>query len=463
MNEAIAIKEYESITVNKGDKQINESEFTQLCDFITSQKEYEKAFSVNTQSKTITAKNWVGCIQTKQGTTIEILPKIDLAGDSSSDSNKKTKDIFLKMLKTLKDFRHLKIDNASLEKTKKLPIWEVFISMFLSELQLLLRRGLQKGYEVKEENLNVWRGKMLFNENIRYNLANQARFFMRYDEYTANRAENKLIKSTLAFLKRHSQSPENQQKIRQNLNFFAEIDFSDNIAKDFQLWEKHNRLLKHYQKLLGWCKLFLNHQTISSFSGKEVAISLLFPMEQVFESFVAHCFNVNEQEFKAVPQSRTESLCKYKNTNFYYLKPDLKLLKKGELIAILDTKWKELKAENVTNPQTNDSVYKKYEVSQSDMYQMFAYSRIHNCDQVFLIYPKSENFTDQSGITFDFNTTENEQPVNTTENEQPVNTAEKGQPKCICYPFDLENAANDSKEEVEKFYKNNLKLTTTIL
>jgi 5-methylcytosine-specific restriction enzyme subunit McrC len=53
-------------------------------------------------------------------------------------------------------------------------------------------------------------------------------------------------------------------------------------------------------------------------------------------------------------------------------------------IRIVDTKWKLLDANNET---------KNYEISQSDMYQLFAYAKKYKSKKLYLIYPKTENFT----------------------------------------------------------------------
>ena len=56
--------------------------------------------------KTISVNNYVGLIEVKGGHQIEVLPKIDFSDDFSNveDTDAETKRIFLKMLKTMKDF-----------------------------------------------------------------------------------------------------------------------------------------------------------------------------------------------------------------------------------------------------------------------------------------------------------------------------------------------------------------------
>ena len=79
--------------------------------------------------KIITARNYVGLITMKDGTVIEILPKIRGAEVSEAD----TKRLFLEMLRTLKDvsFKDFNVSNL---KTDRMSLFEIFISMFSAEV-----------------------------------------------------------------------------------------------------------------------------------------------------------------------------------------------------------------------------------------------------------------------------------------------------------------------------------------
>lgn len=67
----------------------------------------------------------------------------------------------------------------------------------------------------------------------KYNSIHKERFFIEYDEFNANRAENKLLKSTLLLLARKSVSAANQADIRNLLVLFSEISPSKDYEKDF--------------------------------------------------------------------------------------------------------------------------------------------------------------------------------------------------------------------------------------
>ena len=93
------------------------------------------------------AKNYVGVIQTKKGLTIEILPKIYTATKDSAPEIgiKGTKIIFLKMLRALKR-SNFKISNFANLDLSTMSLMDIFINMFLEELEILVKQGLRKAY-----------------------------------------------------------------------------------------------------------------------------------------------------------------------------------------------------------------------------------------------------------------------------------------------------------------------------
>ena len=147
---------------------ISEEDFKELRAY--SENTEGKVFLVNSQQKTITAKNYVGYIQTKKGFGLEILPKIDL-----DENDAETRKIFLRMLQAYLNYKEL--EQAHLDEIKNFPLLEAFIAMFLKEVEKLLKSGIQKNYQSREENLCYWKGKFLINQNIKHNLFRQDRFF----------------------------------------------------------------------------------------------------------------------------------------------------------------------------------------------------------------------------------------------------------------------------------------------
>jgi 5-methylcytosine-specific restriction enzyme subunit McrC len=202
----------------------------------------------------ISVNNYVGLIQMHNGHQIQVLPKIDF--DGSSDSGRKdTKRVFLRMLRSMKDFPSKVFNDANL-KMDRMTLYEIFINMYLQEVRTLVKHGLKSAYVGREDSLNYYKGKLVVNEQIKQNTVHRERFYVRYDEYLVDRAENQLVKATLLKLQGISTSAENQKEIRQLLTAFEMVTSSVNHQKDFSRVVL-DRNTKDYDMLMRWSKVFL--------------------------------------------------------------------------------------------------------------------------------------------------------------------------------------------------------------
>lgn len=322
--------------------------------------------------KIITARNYVGLITMVDGTVIEVLPKI--AGGDITEGD--TKRIFLEMLKTLKDVT-FKDFNVSHLHTNRLNLLEIFIKMFLDEVTILTKQGLKAAYTPIEANERFYKGKLLASQNIKHNLVSKERIFVRYDDFSVNRPENRLIKSTLHFLFKQTDNGRNRQSASRLLSFFEGVEYSASHEANFSKCLV-DRSMSHYEKALSWCRVFLRGNSFTAFAGSEVALALLFPMEKVFESFVAAKIRKHIGSGVTLRTQDTRYSLFDSPTRAFALRPDIVLEFSGHTV-VLDTKWK-LLSDNVRNSG----------ISQSDMYQMYAYSKKYEADSIVLLYPHSD-------------------------------------------------------------------------
>ena len=328
--------------------------------------------------KIITAKNYVGIITMNDGTSIEILPKVHSNIEDDSQASR-TKKLLIDMLKTLRDapYKALQTTNVNIE---KMNIFEIFIRMFVDEVFFIVKRGLKCSYETIEENATFFRGKMKFSQQIRHNYIHKERSYVEYDAFTVNRPENRLLKATLQYLYRHSTSSKNKNDLKLLLNAFGEVENSSDIKGDFAKYVP-DRNTTDYSTALLWAKVFLMGKSFTSFSGSEVAFALLFPMETLFESYIATLLrrNLNPSVFNVSSQDRSYHLFEEPKAVFQ-MKPDIVVTNKDHnTIFIMDTKWKMLSDEKAN-----------YGISQSDMYQMYAYQKKYGAKNVTLLYPKTD-------------------------------------------------------------------------
>ena len=357
----LTITEFERVYQHDIDKK----DFGDIENFILKNSDENAPFlriASGVGGKFIQAKSYVGVLQTKSGLTIEILPKIADKNDAE-----RSKTVFIKMLRTLKNFPFKSSNLASL-KTQNLPLLEIFISMFLSELEALVKRGIKSDYVALEENLNFLKGKLNINEQIKRNSIHKERFYVGYSEFLSDIKINRIIKTTLQFLYKKSNSSKNQQKIRELLFIFDEVleceDYKNFFAKLVT-----NRQVKHYEQTLLWCKIFLLNNSFTPHKGDDLGFALLFDMNALFESYVG---NFIKKSFPGTILQHSEKHL-VEDPRSFKLRPDIFL--EGKFIA--DTKWKIISSSN--------------DISQADLYQLYAYGKKHECGKLHLIYPKIDD------------------------------------------------------------------------
>lgn len=401
----LTVKEFDVITCNpdyKKDKYLKylpEKHFKEFDEFIRKQTQEDnedgtealdffKAYAKKGIGDVIQAKNYVGIVQLESGFQIQVLPKIAFVDDE--DPELSTSRVFINMLRCMRDFPGKVFSSANL-RTESMNIYEIFINMYIQQVMELTRRGLKSAYIRVEDNLNYYKGKLLVSEHIKKNMAHKERFYVEYDEFHLNRPENRLIKATLLKLQKISTSSENVKVIRQLLTYFELVEPSINYVKDFSQ-VIIDRNTKDYEDIMIWSKVFLMNKSFSTFSGDTNARALLFPMEKVYEAFVAQNMDyiLGEYGWEVSAQDKGYYLFEEDYRKIFALRPDIVVTRPDGHKIILDTKWKRLNSNREAN----------YGISQADMYQMFAYSKKYETPDIWLLYPVTEEMKNSKDIVF---------------------------------------------------------------
>ena len=347
MDRIIQVKEFQNIVSKKGYKDykyLPEKDFKELISFIeefvgseeeTDVMDFMRVYKTKDRNlgTVVKVNNYVGLIQLKSGYKIEILPKIDFTDDKE---NNKTKAIFLKMLRSLKDFSGKNFKNADL-KISKMNLYEIFINMYLNDVRILVKNGLKSAYVTKEDNIKFYKGKLQVSQHIKMNLVHKEKFYMAYDEFLVDRAENRLVKATLLKLQKLTSSSQNSKEIRQLLIAFELVETSTNYEKDFSKISI-DRNTKDYTNLMRWSKVFLFNKSFTSFSGKVSSKAILFPMEKIFESYVAQQVRKKflPDNWEVSIQDKGYHLFNEKNNDnskpIFSLRPDIVLRKENKIV-----------------------------------------------------------------------------------------------------------------------------------
>lgn len=391
----LTVFEYDEISCGSGDKQLSKECFEQLRDLVLPENN-NAGYNINDLSACMTlgsrrgkevirVGNHVGVISLKNGFVVEVLPKI--ADNMTEKDIPFARTAVTEMLRSSGIIPYKTFQKARLYACK-MNLWEVYIRLFLDEVSLLYKKGLKADYEEYENNRNFLKGKLLFGENIKRNYIRKDKFYVRYDLFDFNCAENRLIKSVLIYLKRKSGSSVNKRDIRMLLACLDDIELSNNYDADLSKC-RFDRSAKDYGSVIEMCRVFLQGKSYTSFGGKSSATALLFPMNKLFESFFARVVSsvASENGYDCSVQYEDKYLFENGGRSAFGLCPDIVLKNRNDdSLIIVDTKWKKLNSDK-----------SNFGISQADMYQMYAYhTRYENVKKVVLVYPlyRSLNISD---------------------------------------------------------------------
>jgi 5-methylcytosine-specific restriction enzyme subunit McrC len=332
-------------------------------------------FFVQKGREYIRVKNYVGLLTLVDGTQLEITPKVtDGAGGRA---------ILFTMLRYLRHspFRLL---GTAWTSAIQLPVWEVFISTFLDTLESLVRQGLQQTYVSVERNERYLRGKFQPARQQRENSLHAERMAVIHDTLTADVAPNRLVKTALCYVQPLTQNLAIHGRIRQFLWALADVPVSESVTADLNAVQRMSRLFDRYKPALWWAEALLIGKGYGVNTGRTNDLSLLFPIGRVFEDYVAHGIRSYwpEAGIVTVQESSAHLVDEHVGAPKFKLRPDIIIRQSGRTF-VLDTKWKQLYGHDRSG---------NYGIDQTDLYQLYAYGKKYQADELFLIYPANETF-----------------------------------------------------------------------
>jgi 5-methylcytosine-specific restriction enzyme subunit McrC len=315
-------------------------------------------------------KQFVGAIQIGKY-CVEVLPKIDR--DNNSDESHR---ILISMLRQ-SGFIDIKTPTESSLRIKQNYILEAYINMFLDECETLIHRGLIKSYRKKEGNLNVLKGKIIFNKQLSKNLVHAERFYISYTTYDRQNPLNRILFKTLSLITRLDNPCELQYKSTKLKFYFPEMKdilVSEEVFKSI-VW---CRKTEGYRKAIEIARLLLLNYHPDLSSGRNDVLALMFDMNDLWEKW----FTRKLKTAASLIDKRIEIKAQI-NSSFWSgfngetirQKPDILIKMANGFRIILDTKWK------LVNRRP----------SEDDIRQMFAYNKLFDSKHAYLVYPGQIN------------------------------------------------------------------------
>lgn len=233
-------------------------------------------------------------------------------------------------------------------------------------------RGLLHGYRTEEEALYGVRGRIRFDEQLRRRFGRSLPVEIRYDDFTDDIMENRLVKAAAGRLSAMQLSGASRRGlgwIAGTLANVASVEYPPNAVPEVSF----DRLNEHYRGVVDLARLVLRHSAFQSSRGAVRAIGFLFDMNDVFQRFITRALR------EALGSSEREFGERYIRTldegGKVHLKPDLVWQRSGRVVLVGDAKYKRVQDDRVPN---------------ADLYQLLAYATALDLSGGLLVYAKGE-------------------------------------------------------------------------
>jgi 5-methylcytosine-specific restriction enzyme subunit McrC len=331
--------------------------------------------------------------------TIQILPKIDYEGNSEDviqgESRQKAEQTATRNLLALLTYTHdLQLRARDLAELKERPSdwFELLTRLFASELHTQLRSGLEHSYIHHEDNLPVIRGRWLISRQLAMHPHIRHRFDVSYDEFSPETPLNQIFRFVTQKLLLVTLDAQNRRYLQVIRDWLDEIPTIDEPIQSLISKVNFSRLNDRFRPAFNLAKLFLESQTFQLSTGDKEVFAFVLDMNRLFEEFIGnfiirHWKSIEPklfQEVKITLKSQGKRIFLAENLipvgkPIFQLIPDIQFAaSSGRILLIGDTKYKQL------NPKSPH-----WGVSESDLYQMLAYSIRLDCPKLLLLYPQT--------------------------------------------------------------------------
>lgn len=304
------------------------------------------------------------------GCSLEILPKID--GEDGA-----VRAALIHMLAVAEDLRIADGALAALD-TQRHDLLELLIGLFANRLLAAVRRGLPRRYVAHEEDLRLLRGRLDVKRQTTHLAVRPDRLACRFDELSENTPLNRVLKAAVARLAGLARRPANLRLLAELASRFEAVAVSPDPLREPVRLDRTN---DDFHTLHRLACLFLRRDWQSTAGGRAEGFSLLFPMNDLFEKFIArrlqHALGAGRVDLQSRRYLIADEGGARNKDKLFQVRPDAVIDAPGGA-TVLDTKWKRLRPE--------DSEH-KHGVKRKDVYQMLTYATAWKAKRLILLYP----------------------------------------------------------------------------
>jgi 5-methylcytosine-specific restriction enzyme subunit McrC len=332
--------------------------------------------------RAIRFKHYVGVLQVG-GLTIEVLPKADAvpgAATAPGEDFDRWRQLLLRMLA---EAGLLPVDTfrTALLHERDNSLLDLYLNLFLSEVETLLHRGLVKRYRQREGQVKALKGTLLFGQHLARNVVHQERFYTRHQTYDRDHLPHRLLRQALALLPTLTPNAGLRGRAARALLAWPDTEPVRPTAATFARL-RYDRKTTPYRPALRIARLLLLRLSPDVRHGAQDLVALFFNINHIWEAYLRRTLQRLAPAGWAV---RKPPLCVFwKDATGYKsrMQPDILLHHATLGTIVLDAKWK--------RPHGRPA--------EADLRQLFAYAQQFGATRARLLYPQSGTEKSVEGV-----------------------------------------------------------------
>ena len=252
-------------------------------------------------------------------------------------------------------------------------IHNLFAAILSKGIGRQLKQGLYREYINCKEEVAVVRGKIDMSGTIQNKLARKRMLTCEYDELSENNLLNRILKTTVVLLLRHSWvDTEYKNELKKEMLFFANVDIIDPASirwADIR-FQRNNST---YRMLISLCQLILEGMLLTTDAGEYKLATFIDEqrMNRLYEKFILEYYVKECPQVTATASQIQWALDDGIGTMLPVMQSDI-MLTQGSKVLIIDAKY---------YTHTTQTQYDVHTLHSGNLYQIFTY--VKNKDAEF--------------------------------------------------------------------------------
>ena len=274
-------------------------------------------------------------------------------------------------------------------------IAELMAAILVKGIATQLKRGLQKEYIGRTEELSLLRGKIDVSESVKTQTMLKSQMVCSYDEFSVNGLMNRILKSTVYLLLKSDISAKRKKELKKLMVFFADVELIDLNIVNWNI--QYNRTNQTYQMMISICYLVVKGLLQTNSYGNTKLMDFIDEQRMcyLYEKFILQYYKKEFPQLSVNASRISWQLDNGEDTLLPIMQSDISL-QKDNTVLILDAK---------EYSHTTPVKYDKHTLYSNNLYQIFTY--VKNKD-----YELRQQEHEVSGMLLYAKTDEDIQPDN---------------------------------------------------